>query len=285
MTLINNHCSRLFPFQFPDVLCITPPPSFRRPMQRPRHGPARVPEWVLRELEKPTCSSESQRANDIITRHEERRHAARRMLLVRPSSIPSTPSPRHTIRSRIQDEFDYSSDFTEEDDEDAPWVRSISRRVITNETSSGDEMLTSPDYEEDEEIKLLMTKKGRRVARRTTPTVADLGKQSSGDGSRAAGKNRKTFDSAVQNQPADGRNVIPHDRLLDPWKLPPIANLTKKGPVNLVRTTATHSETTNDGMPTISASEELLLKSIRAKNRYLKKLERRQKRKRNTANK
>ncbi len=191
----------------------------------------------------------------------------------------------------MQDGFDYSSDFTEDDEEDTPWARSTSRRVLmTNETSSGDEMLTSPDADdedEDYEIKQLMKRRGRRFTKRTpTAQSTDLmGKQSRGDGTRTAAKKPKAGGSLVKDQVADGRNVIPHHRLLDPWKLPPIANLTRKGPVNLIHTTATNSNLTVNSIPIISASKEMLLKSIKAKTRRLSKLERRHKKKQKTENK
>ncbi|XP_071796634.1 uncharacterized protein [Asterias amurensis] len=264
-------------------VCISPAPSFRQAKPRPRHGQARVPEWVLHELERPTCPNQSQRANDIITRHVERRSVARHMLS---SSIPSPPSPM----SHTRDEFDYSSDFTEEDEEDTLLVGSTCRRVLTKISSDCDEMLPSPDADdedEDYEIKQLMKRRGRRFTKGTTTTQStDLG-SSRGDGARTAAKKPKAAGSMVQDQIADGRNVIPHQRLLEPWKLPPIANLTKKGPVNLIHTTATNSSMTvhDTGLLIISASEEMLLKSIQAKTRRRKKLERRHNKKRKTENK
>ncbi|XP_038065107.1 uncharacterized protein LOC119735476 isoform X2 [Patiria miniata] len=266
-------------FQDTDVICITPPVGYK-PKARDGHQQVYLSKMILQRMKRASGASETRRAREVFRRYEERRHLARQMLKQSPEEPSSPPLPGSVIGSRLQDDVEYySSDFTEDED-DAKWVGDAGRHIVTIETSSGgEEVLTSS---EDEEIQLLMGKSDKHTRRRTS-SVVDFGKQCRGDRSHK-GKNASssaTNNAAKDNLPdTDGRRFnLPHDRPLDPWRLPPIENLTKKGPVNLVLNPATSQDTAWEGPSTASIPDQMLMKSLRAKARKLKKHER-QKRKR-----
>ncbi|XP_022095505.1 uncharacterized protein LOC110981843 [Acanthaster planci] len=259
-----------------DVICITPPIGYK-PKARAGHNQVYLSKMILQRMNRLSGPRESQRAREVFRRYEERRQAARQML--KQSSRSSPPS--RSFRSHIQNEIDYSSDFTEDED-DASCFGCVSRRSVAKETSSGgEEVLTSSD----EELHFLMAESDKRIKR--SPSVGDAEKHSRRGGGQK-GKSARTAaeGTAKENMLDDGRHFnLPHDRPLDPWRLPPIDNLSKKGPVNLVKKPPANPDPTSEGLATTSVSDQQLMKSLRVRERKFKKLARKKKNKKQYAEK